>query len=249
VGKDKVSIYRETLRELTDWIPYLIKESGLPGPRGNLELAQAVAEEGDELRFKHLRSYDPEKAPTNTPGEFLAFCGVLGLGKLMREGKTDELKTLRSFNNDPRWRVREAVAIALQIYGEANMDALLREMVSWVNGSYLERRAVVAALCEPKLLRDGKVASQVLRILDDVTRSVEASLERGSADFRVLRQGLGYCWSVAVAAAPKEGVKILERWFTNTDPDIRWIMRENLKKKRLERLDPEWADTWLKNLT
>ena len=27
------------------------------------------------------------------------------------------------------------------------------------------------------------------------------------------------------------------------DPDIRWIMRENLKKKRLARMDPGWV-TW-----
>ncbi len=40
--------YRQTLRGLDDWEPYLLAESGLPGPRGNIELAQAVAERGDE---------------------------------------------------------------------------------------------------------------------------------------------------------------------------------------------------------
>ena len=39
--------YRQTLRGLDDWDPYLLAESGLPGPRGNIELAQAVADEGD----------------------------------------------------------------------------------------------------------------------------------------------------------------------------------------------------------
>jgi hypothetical protein len=33
----------------------------------------------------------------------------------------------------------------------------------------------------------------------------------------------------------------MERWTGNDDPDIRWIMRENLRKKRLERMDPEWV--------
>ncbi|MFZ2360665.1 MAG: hypothetical protein WA040_15100 [Anaerolineae bacterium] len=39
--------YRQTLRGLDDWDPYLLAESGLPGPLGNIELAQAVADEGD----------------------------------------------------------------------------------------------------------------------------------------------------------------------------------------------------------
>ncbi len=40
----KLNDYLQKLRELDDWTPYLLKNSGLPGPRGNLELAQAVAE-------------------------------------------------------------------------------------------------------------------------------------------------------------------------------------------------------------
>jgi hypothetical protein len=35
--------YRRELARLADWEPYLQEHSGLPGPRGNLELAQAVA--------------------------------------------------------------------------------------------------------------------------------------------------------------------------------------------------------------
>ena len=43
----KVEAYREALRGLTDWEPFLLKHSGLPGPRGNIELARAAAEEGE----------------------------------------------------------------------------------------------------------------------------------------------------------------------------------------------------------
>ena len=38
----KADIYRDTLETLPDWEAYLLAESGLPGPRGNLELAAAV---------------------------------------------------------------------------------------------------------------------------------------------------------------------------------------------------------------
>jgi hypothetical protein len=33
------------------------------------------------------------------------------------------------------------------------------------------------------------------------------------------------------------------------DPDIRWIMRENLRKSRLTRLQPRWAQQWSRILS
>ncbi len=43
----KIDAYRAELRRIADWEAFLRAESRLPGPRSNLELAQAVAEEGD----------------------------------------------------------------------------------------------------------------------------------------------------------------------------------------------------------
>jgi hypothetical protein len=43
----KAAEYRTALRGLqSDWDAYLEAESGLPGPRANLELVQVVADEG-----------------------------------------------------------------------------------------------------------------------------------------------------------------------------------------------------------
>ena len=42
----KVDEHRAALRALQDWEPYLVDHSGLPGPRANLELIAAVADEG-----------------------------------------------------------------------------------------------------------------------------------------------------------------------------------------------------------
>ena len=36
----------------------------------------------------------------------------------------------------------------------------------------------------------------------------------------------------------------MEKWLADPDPDIRWIMRENLKKKRLARMDAAWVARW-----
>ena len=127
--------YRAKLRALDEWDAYLLKESGLPGPRGNLELAQVVADEGDLQLFRRYTAYDADKAPVNSPYEFLAFCGVVGLGRLLAEGDTDLLKTLRTHASDPRWRTREAVAMALQRLGDADMPRLIAAMREWSTGT------------------------------------------------------------------------------------------------------------------
>ena len=61
------------------------------------------------------------------------------------------------------------------------------------------------------------------------------SAERRSPDVRTLRQALGYCWSVAVAADPDAGLDLFLALGDSPDPDVRWIHRENSKKKRLAR--------------
>jgi hypothetical protein len=225
--------YREILPTLADWIPYLLQESGLPGPRGNLELAQVVADLGNAALFESLLRYDAQAAPVNSPQEFLAFCGAVGLGRLAAEGDLSHLPTLRSCASDPRWRMREGVAMALQRLGDVNMPLLLNEMKAWAKGNSLEKRAAAAALCEPRLLKKQDQAEAVLEILDDITASIHRVKNRKDEGFIALRKGLGYCWSVAVAAHPQAGKPLLQKWLADQDADITWIMRENLKKNRL----------------
>ncbi len=168
-------------------------------------------------------------------------CGVCGLGRLLSEGQTGVLDDLQMLAADPRWRIREAVAMALQRWGDRDMDALLAAMQPWAVDSPLVQRAGAAALCEPRLLQQRTHAAKVLRILDTITSSLALAQNRRTDEYRTLRQGLGYCWSVAVAALPDLGKPLMERWLSDPDPDIRWVVRENLKKNRLLRLDPEWA--------
>jgi len=236
--------YRTALKGLTDWESFLLANSGLPGPRGNLELAQAAAEEGDLERFEGWLAFTPELAPVNDPHEFLAFCGVVGLGRLAAEGQIDLIGRIRPFASDPRWRMREGVAMALQQVGDRDPGLWLEVAGQWAQGSWLEKRAVVAALAEPRLLKDPQVIPAVLQLFDGITASLLGAKDRKAEDFRVLRQALGYGWSVVVAADPAAGKPRLERWFVVADPDIQWAMRENLKKNRLKRMDPEWVDRW-----
>lgn len=240
----KVDEYRKVLKNLDDWDRYLIDESGLPGPRANLELAEAVAEEGDFKRFRRYLGYGSEEAPYGSALEFLPVCGVIGLGRVLSEGSLEVLDELRIYASDPRWRIRESVAIALQKYGDKDIDSLLTQMDKWSRGSLLERRAAIAALCEPRLLKKIECALKTLDILNQITEDILLEDRRKTNEFIVLRKALGYCWSVAAVAVPVEGKKHFEKWFANNDEDICWIMKENLKKKRFNKMDPEWTERW-----
>jgi hypothetical protein len=166
---------------------------------------------------------------------------------LLAEGNSEALAELRGHADDPRWRVREAVAMALQRWGGDDFDALATAMAEWASGSWLERRAAAAALCEPALLVDAGRVEAVLAVLDEATAGVAAAApgERRSGELKALRKGLGYCWSVAVAAAPDAGrpafEHLVERAAASADRDLLWIARENLRKRRLERVDPGWV--------
>jgi hypothetical protein len=240
----RIDEYRRTLQQLENWIPFLLKESGLPGPRGNLELAHAVAWEGAKKQFEQLLSFEAEE---NTPEVFLVFCGVMGLGKLAGS-QPEYFQRLYKYASDPRWRIREAVATGLQLAGDQDMDRLLREMQKWSKGHWYKKRAAAAALAEPRLLREPKHAKQVLQIMDEITAAIQTASEEKDEGFKVLRQGMAYCWSVAIAAMPEAGKPMVQKWLDSPDKHIRWIMKENLKKNRLVKMDADWVKECLKKL-
>ena len=223
--------YRAKLRAhaVRQWPTYLRQNSGLPGPRANLELAQAAAEEGDRDCFDGLIATDDE---------YLVLCGVVGLGRLMAEG-ADVERQLLGHACDLRWRVREGVAMALQRLGDADLPRLIGLVRVWsVQENPLVQRAAIAAICEPRLL---KTPASVECALTACTRATEALVartadERQDPAARTLRQALGYCWSVAVAADPATGLPIFRALAKSTDPDVAWIVRENSRKARLAKL-------------
>lgn len=121
-------------------------------------------------------------------------------------------------------------------------------MEIWRKGNLLERRAVVATLCEPRLLTQSNTVQQVLEFLDQLTEDLLDICDRKEENFKTLRKTLGYGWSVAVVADPQKGKGLMEKWFSNEDKDIRWIMKENLRKERLNRMDKQWSSKWKQTL-
>ncbi len=235
--------YIQLLESLSpaDWEPFLKSESGLPGPRGNLELAAAFFEIAPRDLITRYAGLEVAQAPGDSPEGFLAFCGVFGLGRLVVEGETGWLGALRSRAHDPRWRLREAVAMALQAIGDDSMDGMLGAVEDWRADPY-ERRAAIAGLCEPRLLKRPQDAAQVLDHLSQATAWLESGVPARDEGVKVLLKGLAYAWSVAVCAFPKQGQPAMERWLETDSPMVRRIMKENLGKSRLTRMDAGWVE-------
>ena len=47
-----------------------------------------------------------------------------------------------------------------------------------------------------------------------------------------------------ITALPEKGKKMMEKWFSGDDKDMLWIMKENLRKNRLTRMDAKWVEKW-----
>ena len=119
----KLDDYARALDGLDDPEPDLLEHCGLPGPRGNIELGLAAARVRESAQLRRWAALDAQAAPTGGAEEFLSFCGVVGLGRLLVEGDANALGELRAHANDSRWRVREAVAMALQRWGADDFEA------------------------------------------------------------------------------------------------------------------------------
>jgi len=232
----KVEAHRAALRQLTDWLPYLDANSGLPGPRGNLELVAACGEEADVARAEEL---------IESADEFATVCGLVALGRHLGTGDRRHIEVLHRGAADERWRVREGAAMALQRASDDDPERGFALAEQWATDrDPLVRRGAVAAVCEPRLLRAEVFARRALALVDRVTRDLllVPAADRRTSSVRTLRQALGYGWSVVVAALPDVGLPMFRDLATIDDPDIAWIVRENRKKARLQRLvDPPHA--------
>ena len=225
--------YIDELRGLPadELAPYLTARSGLPGPRGNLELADAFASIADRATILRFVALDDE---------YLRFCGTEAIGRLIVEAPDDASfsELIRQRAGDALWRVREGAARALQIVGDVDLSRLRTIVAEWVGdpNPYV-CRAAVAAICEPRLLTDPATRTAALQACRRASESITRlpATERRTPGVRNLRQALGYCWSVAVAADPDAAMPAFERLQTVDDPDMRWIVASNLKKSRLRR--------------
>ena len=231
----RVDAERAAFVAAPDRVAYLRANSHLPGPRSNLELIAAAAEEVDRPWAYEWATAPVGADPTDV---FVISVALVALGRFCAAGKAGAEEGLRRRAADDEWRLRESVAIGLQRLGDDRPDELARIAAEWSRGDDpLVARAAVAAVAEPRLLRNPAAVESALDVMDAATSQLERSRDRKSEPVRVLRQALGYAWSVVIAADPGRGWPRFVAWSKRGDADVDWLVRENLKKNRLHRLD------------
>jgi hypothetical protein len=228
---------------------YLREQSHLPGPRANLELVNdlshllavlaPVQSDNVHMLLNHLVHNHYKAIESNTPDEFVMLCGVVAFGACAAkrpEWRGETVEFLDRCAASSSWRVREGVAIAFQrLLCTAPREILDHLTTLAYTGDYLQQRAAIAAIAEPGLLNTPDMVSEALNIqrmvLEHLHRAPAADRKR--ENFRALRKALGYTLSVVTAATPKDGFALMRMCAGWGDADVVWVLRENLKKKRL----------------
>jgi hypothetical protein len=229
---------------MSETIENLLLNSNLPGPRGNLELMYSFSKKASACDVEECLSYITDDL-SNSPEEFVVMCGIVGYAVLNKDKLKETVTFLRKFASHGSWRIREAVAMGVQEMTGDRMGEMMQELSGWLSGNEFEKRAVVAALCEPKLLKNKPNVLKVLSILKEITLNSfpeEGKLTDGQTS---LRKALGYGWSVAVVAFADEGKRFFENLAGNSNRHIRWIIKENLKKNRLSVMDRKWVESFV----
>lgn len=218
-------------------------QSGLPGTRMNMAVANAFAVEcasrgkkADKLAFE-MANLHPDIARGATEHEFLPVCGVLALAaRAAREPslRPRVLTNLHDVSDDPRFRVRQIVPVALAKVGEHMGDELVTLTASWTDG-FFQAAAVLLALSENGWLAATNDADQVLCRLDEAF-TLAAKAQRAASRYpgrKALVDALG---TAPAAIALRYGAPVFEllaRWSVTKMPELREAIEANLRSKKL----------------
>lgn len=237
-------------RDKTDRLYKLLGlASGLPGPRANMALANAFAtdlaargKKADELAFA-MATMPPSRAPGATEREFLPVCGVIAVGARAAADKALRPKALAVLHDaaeDLRFRVRDAVPIALARMGAKMGDELAYDLETWMDG-YFQATAAILALEMPEFLAALKLEYGVINRIHEAF-AMACDAPRSAArypGFKALMEALGH---VPAGVSQKFGIHVVDRlvmWSEVQIPEMREIIRKNLRDKRLQRMGDE----------
>jgi hypothetical protein len=180
-----------------------------------------------------LAGLDADAAPGGSALEFLPVCGVMALGA---RAATDErrvkatIEELHARADDLRFRVRDAVVDALARIGATRGEALVAEMVPWMDG-YFHAAAVVRALARDAWLSALHDGSAVAARLDEAF-ILARDAPRAAARYpghKALVEALG---AAPGAIAARFGVvlfDLLAQWSATQEPALRDAIERALR--------------------
>jgi len=228
-------------------IDELMSNSKLPGRRANLELMWQFSKKATKNEIESCLSYKGCDLD-NTPEEFVVMCGVLGFCVRNKNNPQFALKGIEEFANSSSWRVREASAMGIQELLTLSAEDVLQILDEWSSRNERYKRCIIAGLCEPKNLKSKDVLENAFYYLGKFTEGFDSIATKLTEDQKILRKALGYAWSVAMVEDLDQGKSLFERFVESENKNIRWIVKNNLKKNRLQKIDITWVETCLEKV-
>jgi hypothetical protein len=218
--------------DAAELIDLLHRNSGLPGPKPNFDLARAVGgavaargAKADRLLAELAKPDEQEYLRIVAAFAFVAKSMATGGDKRRAHARAAEaLQDLQQLAEDARHLVRSGVAEALRVRIDALGEPAVHELSAWTDG-YLQAHIALEALTERALLNKLPDAAPVLARLDEAFRLADASpraAER-SQGMRTLRQGLP-AQIIAFADRYPEGLGWLEGKLGCQRPETREIL-------------------------
>jgi hypothetical protein len=222
--------------------------SGLPGPRANLKLALEFAEtcahEGASTdALIHAMANEP---PTELRGEaakeFLAMCGVLAVAaRAVKEPplRDQALVILEERTDDPRFRVRDTIPLALAMLGTKMHADLAERLEPWMD-RYFHATAVIRALADRTWLetfgpKDGELP---IRLVDEAFY-LAANAPRSDLRYPGHKALVEALHTVPKAFAKRFGMPMFDQlavWAPDVKmPELRDVILANLDDAQLKK--------------
>jgi len=225
-------------RKLFELLPW---KSGLPGPKPNYPLAQAVAEQiaafgrkGNKL-VRALCDLDPDHAPAEHSRVFLPICGVFSLAARWKANldRPGAMARLQALAEDERRPVREAVVHALRSMIGAADESFFEALSAWMDG-YLQAATVLDALSERHVLDGMKEPERVLGFLDRAFALAESAprAHQRTQGYRVLVRVLGEAPASILNRFPDEVAEWLAERATTKSRDLREAVERGIERAR-----------------
>jgi len=231
---------------------FLIANSGLPGPRGNLTLA---AEASRLIAMDWATKKRILKGLiigwSASGDEYLMFVAHSAIGHVL-SGNPEEMEwavpILYEANFSPLWRAREGVTFALEALLEDRVDLALSLIDEWCKrrDPIVVRNSIVA-LAHPTQLRRNHAQLDALERYNGIGMEIVAKAIDPGDDVKMLAKSLGF--TISVAAEADEGyLDEFEKWIDGNVKTWRSIIKKNLTKARIAKKYPARIKALFKRL-
>lgn len=229
---------------MSEIIENLLINSKLPGKRANLELMWQFAKSTTKVETNLCLQYKDYDL-NNTPEEFVMMCGIIGLCTINKTKPKIALNQIEEYANSSSWRVREAVAMGIQELIQIKTDEVLHILDDWSLKNDKYKRCLIAGLCEPKNLKNKNILDSAFNYLNKFTEEFSSYSNKLTEDQKILRKALAYAWSVAIVEDVEQGKSLFAKFVDYNNKNILWIVKNNLKKNRLKKMDEVWVENML----